>query len=56
MKNESRTGLESHQTQMYSTAPNFAYNLGKKIDLIKSRTRKEGEPTNRSSSKDLKPS
>lgn len=39
---------------MYSTAPNFAHQISKKIELIRSRGNKEGELFNRSSSKDLK--
>lgn len=39
---------------MYSTAPNFSHQMNKKIELIRSRGKKDGELSNRSSSKDIK--
>ncbi len=53
VKNESLLQKES-QAAMYSTAPNFNHQMNKKIELIRSRGKKDGELSNRSSSKDVK--
>jgi hypothetical protein len=53
VKNESLLQKES-QAAMYSTAPNFSQQMNKKIELIRSRGKKDGELSNRSSSKDIK--